>query len=155
MDNRFVLLEKAIYRAINTVFLVSIAVFATGKYLGIVSANILHGIVVIVVLMGLIAIEYCSIKGKLFSILCLFGITSSVVAVVGTEKIWEFLSSYGRWFIGKGTWEKEWLIAYELMQVVWIVLFCYVLQMLLEKVFRVKIELQDKLSYILLSLLLL
>ena len=139
MDNRFPLWEKALYRAVNTVFLVSIAIFVAGRYLGIVSTNIVHGIIAMIVLIGLTAIGNCSKKGKLFSILCLVGIGISVIIVIGMEHILRFLFSYGRWFIGKGTWEKEWLIGYELMQVVWIVLLCYGLQVLLEKIFTIKL----------------
>ncbi len=141
MENWLLLWEKELYRAVNTAFLVCITMFGAGSYLGIASAKVLHGMLAIVLLFGLIVIGHFSMKGKVISMLCLLGIGMSVITVVGIEKITSFLFSYGRWFIGKGIWNKEWILGYELMQVVWIVLICYVLQMLLEKEFKMKLVL--------------
>jgi len=56
--------------------------------------------------------------------------------VAGFEKTADFFTSYGKWFLGKTGGLQEWVLGYELLQVVLIVVGCYLLQLILEKDFR-------------------
>ncbi len=132
MDIRFRLGEKDLYRIVNIVLLTGIGLFGAGSYLGIAAPGSLHIVAASAAMLMLAFISYLSARGK---VLCLLGAT---VVVAGLEKSIHFIASYIHWLMNRPSWQEEWVKGYELIQVFWLVLFCYLLQILIDKDFRIK-----------------
>lgn len=141
MNIRFRLEEMGLYRMVNTAFLVCIALFGAGKYFGIAHPGMLHILTAFVVVLILTVFYYVSAKGRIFCGLGVVGCLSATVLVVGGENCVRFLMSYGNWLLNRPGWQKEWVQGYTVMQTLLLVLICYLLQMVLEKDFRIKLAL--------------
>lgn len=141
MENRFLLWEKEIYRTIHTMLLVCVVLFGAGRFFGVTSPEMVHVVVAVLFLIMLVLLGHFGWKGKLFGTLAFLGTGVSAIAVVGPEKAARFFISYGNRFLGKPDWQQEWILGYELLQVILFVVVCYLLQMLLEKEFRWKLVL--------------
>ena len=141
MENRFLLWEKEIYRTIHTMLLVCVLMFGAGQYLGVADPGVLHCLIALVLLCAFVLMGHFGLKGKLIGVFSFFGVGIVIFAVVGPEKSLEFLSSYGKWFIGRTGWQQEWIIGYEILQVMLFVAGCYLVQLFLKKDFRCKLVL--------------
>lgn len=141
MNIRFRLEEMGLYRMLNTAFLVCIGLFGMGKYFGIAHPDMLHVLTALVAVSVLTVFYYVSAKGRILCGLGVIGCLSATVLVVGGENCVRFLMSYGNWLFNRPGWQKEWVQGYTIMQVLFLVLICYLLQMVLEKDFRIKLTL--------------
>lgn len=139
MENRFLLWEKELYRTIYTMLLVCVTLFGAGKYLGVASPGRVHVIIAVVFIALLILMEHFGLKGKLFGLLGFLGVGVAAITVVGPEETAGFLASYGKWLLGMPGWQQDGIPVYEMLQVVFLTLLCYLLQLVLEKDFRCKV----------------
>ena len=73
--------------------------------------------------------------------LCLLGAAGclgATLAAAGFENGIRFFNSYIRWLFNKPLWQEAWVKGYEVIQVLLLVLFCYLLQAVTERDFRIK-----------------
>ena len=138
MDIRFRLGEKGLYRMVNAVLLTGIGLFGAGSYLGIAAPGVLHMFVALVSIFMLTCFNYLSARGRILCMLSVAGCLGATGVVAGLENSIRFFVSYIRWLLNRPLWQEEWVKGYEVIQVLLLVLFCYLLQMVIERDFRIK-----------------
>lgn len=121
------------YRILYAVLLVSILLSGLGDFFGISKVGVCHLFFAVVLLILLIGINYGKTNGKIISgILMLFCIIF-LVPFVGAGQIQGFWMDYFCWLIGQEGYQLQWLLGYELLQMLLIVLGGYGLAILVEK----------------------
>ncbi len=132
-------MEKSLYRMINVALLVCIVMFGAGSYLGITSVGVVHVLVGVAAMSVFVCLKALSAKGRFLCLVGIFACLGAVGLVVGLENCILFWDSYVNWLLGRPVWQEKWVAGYAIIQVLWIVLFCYVWEMILEKEFRLKV----------------
>lgn len=130
--------EKGIYRLANAGLLAGVAVFGGERFLGIGSITAPLVIAALVVLGLLAGINFLPLRGKFF---CLSAAALGVgiaVSAVGVQVSLSFLQGYFPWLMGTGEGYGEWADGYAFLQTAVIAALCYLLQILFEKIFRLK-----------------
>lgn len=131
-------MKKGLYRMMNAFFLACIGLFGLGKHLGIASWSNIHIVIMILTVVVLTGFNYMSARGRMWGLLGVLGCIGAGGTAVGLEKVWQFVDSYIHWLFGSPLWEKEWIAGYEILQTFFLSIACYLLQILLEKHFRIK-----------------
>lgn len=130
--------EKGIYRLANAGLLAGVALFGGEQLLGIGSLTVWL-VTEAVVTLGLLAgINFLPLRGKFF---CLSAAALGVVMAVsaaGAQESLLFLRSYFPWLMGTGEGYEQWAEGYAFLQTAIIVILCYLLQIILEKVSHMK-----------------
>lgn len=131
--------EKGIYRLANAGLLAGVALFGGVRFLGIGDLTAWLVLEAVVILGLLAGINFLPLRGKLFCLsMAALGV-GLAVSVTGAEESLLFLRGYFSWLIG-GTGEEygQWAGGYALLQTAIIVVLCYLLQIILEKVSCIK-----------------
>lgn len=134
MEDTYFKYKKMIYRMSNTILLFMIVCWGLGHYLGVGQFNTMQAMTVlgVLVLLGLIWIGGARTKGICFLTI---GVCCVMLFVIcGGEKVVEFLRTYMNWLGQRQDWNIEWEEKYRLLQMVWITLGCYLLQVIVEKI---------------------
>lgn len=129
--------KKILWRTIHAGFLICIGLFGAGSFLGIHDLRLLHVFAAFAVLFLLTAFCSLSLRGR-----CLF-FAGMFLVLLGTgaaarEFTFSFWQSYIFWLVGRPSWNSEWMAGYELMQTVFFAMFCYAVQLVMERSFRFK-----------------
>lgn len=139
MDFRFRLGEKGLYRLVNAALLVCIGLVAVGRYFGIAAPGMLHFLGGIVIVSEITLFQYLSVRGRIVGVLGVLGCLSATAVVVGFDNSIRFLNAYVRWLFAMPVWQEKWLTGYEMIQLLFLAVICYLLQMLMEKDFRIRL----------------
>lgn len=130
--------EKRVWRTVHAGLLSCIVLFGGGRLIGIPAVSFWHILVAAAVLLVAASFDKASMRVRIFGLVGALIILTGVVAAAGVDGSLQFLRSYPVWLVGGEVPATGWIIGYELLQTVWLVLVCYVLEVLLEKDFRIK-----------------
>lgn len=126
-------LYQIIYRAFHVALLFAILLSGFGKWLGVLQINVWHISIAAILLVGMLAVSYCKIRGKIAGGILVPAVALLINLVTDVEKTGDFWSNYGDWFLGGSHWNTEWVRGYELVQSCIVVAVCYLLQILMER----------------------
>lgn len=129
--------EKAAYRVVNAAILVCMVLLGAENSLGISRLSAAHFIVAFVVVGILTGLHYLTVRGRIFC-LCALLILLCVWIVAGPAGSLNFWRHFFRWLVGKGESVREWEAAFGLLQTAMLAAACYLLQVLFEKLPRLK-----------------
>ena len=139
--------ERKLYRFGNVLLLALIALFGTGRFLGVENPGGWHVLVVLMVLLFLLAVHFLSGQKKWFFLLAVFICFGFMATAIGIKQTGAFLRSYMQWLAGsegvpiaeeaQAAWRAR-LYWYGLLQTGLITIVCYLLQLLLEQFPAVK-----------------
>lgn len=134
MKNKFwVALSPIFYRMFFVLLMTGVVIKGFGNYLGIRNLSSWHWFLVIVASMLLAWINYGTVKGKVMG-LVLLGLCGTVmIPFLGAGRIEGFFANYFQWIIWGKDYVEEWILGYELIQVLWVVLGCYLFQVVSQK----------------------
>lgn len=131
--------EKGIYRLTNAGLLAGMALFGGERFLGIGSMSAPLVMEAILVLGLLFGINFLPIRGKF---VCLCGAASGVgvaLSAAGVQTSLLFLRGYFPWLVGNGGGYEAWADGYGFLQTAIIVVLCYLLQIVFEKLPQMKL----------------
>lgn len=130
----------------NSVLLFMMAYWGFGHYLGVGQFSVVKAMAVIgvLVVLGIIRVGGTRTKGICFLTIGVCGIM--LFGICGGEMVAEFLQTYVNWLVQGQDWKLEWEETYRLLQIVWITLGCYLLQIFIEKVSVLQIGISVGLS---------
>lgn len=130
--------EKTLWRLTHLIFLTCIGLFGASRFLGIPSLKPVHFFTALSVIILLVLPGYRNLHVRLMSIAGIFLALSGAGIFIGFRNILFFFQSYFHWLAGRAQWTPKLLPVYEIIQVVFLVLFCFVLQIFMEKEPRLK-----------------
>ncbi len=127
------------YRVFMSLLVLVIAVAMTGSRLGLEKLTMIHWIMGLWVTALLTIVSLGKFYQRLLSIFVLVVSTFVMVPLMEMTGIFTFYDSYFLWFGGKEGFQEEWLLSYELLQIAWITIVCYIIQLILEKNLKLKL----------------
>lgn len=122
-----------LYRAFYVVLLFGIGTLGFGEQLGIRDLAVRDVIFAALYLFCMLGISYLQLRGRLFCSVLTIVLICMIPAVAGEEHLGGFWSHYGNWLVGGSTWEPMWYAGYKLMQCSVVMVVCYLLQILMER----------------------
>ena len=123
----------AAHRMLTGFLLAAAVVGGAGFYLGIWQPGVSH-VVVSAAFTGLFAwCNYGKSNEKIISAVGILGMLFLVIPMLSDSSAGELFSTYVKWLTGAEGYSKEWQTGYELLQVAWVSLVCYLATMLAEK----------------------
>ena len=138
MEKKWIAFYPVIYRMLYVVLLAGGLILGFGSFLGIRNVGSLHWMLLIVVL-GLLAwFQYGRMSAKIISTVLLILCVVVIVPLVGAGQIKAFWENYYLWLIVRKGYEPDWLIGYELVQTLWVVLGSCIFQALAQRVQLIK-----------------
>ena len=138
MGEVFHLNEKGFWRFINAVILSSIGLFGAGKFLGVAEVRAIHVVAAWLAVTWLFILNYAAARGRILCMAAGIIISLGAGAALGIHNYTLFIRSYVSWLLGRFSWREEWVTGYEIFQVVFLAVVCYLVQILMEKYFQVK-----------------
>ena len=139
MGTRVHLNEKGAWRFLNVLLLTCIGLSGTGKLPGIAELRPVHFLTAFAALILLFFLNYASVRGRVLGILSGIIAFLGAGAFMGIHNYADFVKSYFSWQTGALLWQEEWVTGYEALQVIFLVCVCYLLQILAEKIYQIKI----------------
>ena len=134
MSKKFwVALFPVFYRMFYVLLLTGVVIKGFGNYLGVRNLSGWHWLWAVIALLLLAWIDFGEIKGKMIGLVLLILCGTVVVPFAGVGKLEDFHANYFRWVIWGKDYVKDWITGYELMQVLWVVLGCYLFQVVSHK----------------------
>lgn len=130
--------EKNISHLIHASLLVCIVLLGAGNIAGIGRPGIPHFLCAFFVIFLLTGILLLPIKGRLLSLLFITVFLCITVLTAGLQQSLLFMRNYFSFLTGNGGYITEWTFGYELLQVVFISLLCFFLQLIFEKYYPCK-----------------
>ncbi len=121
------------YRLLMSSLLACTVVNGVGYLCGISRVSLWNWIVMIWTIFLVSWLNYGKTTWKLLAGIVMLHSIVVMIPLITAEQVGVFWENYSRWFIGAAGYEKEWVIGYELIQTVWVVLACYFLQIVIEK----------------------
>lgn len=123
----------AAYRMLNAFLLTVSVVGVLGSYLGIWQTRVSH-VVVAGILTALFAwCSYGKSNEKIISVIAVIGILFVGIPMLSGGQAGELISAYFTWLTGAAGYNEAWILSYELFQVAWVCLLCYLISVLAEK----------------------
>lgn len=132
-------IEKNLYRVINTLLMAAICILGAGRYIGLAECTVYHVVICILVTGVLAVFCFVKLKGKLIMAASLTGCLIVLVMLAGWSESIAFVITYGNWLVGNVDMPLEWQGSIEALQVTGVSLLCFLLQLVVEKLFGVKI----------------
>lgn len=127
------------YRVLMSLLVLVIAIGLVGSQFGLAKPTTSHWAMALWVALLLTVVSLGKFYQRLLSVLVL-GVSALVmVPLMEMAGIFPFYESYFLWLGGDGGFQEEWLISYELLQIVWITIVCYIIQLILEKNRKLKL----------------
>lgn len=123
----------AAYRMVNAFLLVVSVVGVFSSYLGIWKTVSSH-----VMVAGLLTVlfawfHYGKSNEKIISAIVVIGVVAVLVPMISGSMTGELFATYIKWLTGNKGYNEEWILGYELLQITWVSLACYVVSALIEK----------------------
>ncbi len=125
--------DSVLYRLVHVFLLLLIALCGFGKICGINHFGIKHWLLAMVCLGVMMGVNFGNWRSRILVAVLILVTAIALLMFVGVEQVGAFWANYGSWLLGTSEWEIEWIIGYELFQVIILVVLCYFLQILLEK----------------------
>lgn len=126
------------YRAFYVLLLYGICVIGFGGRLGVGGAGIWVSVFALCFLGSALGISYGHARGKLVSGIFMLLLPALGPVFAGAGQVVTFWLNYGRWLVGGMDWNPEWMTGYEMVQSCFLILCCYLFQVLSEKLPWVK-----------------
>lgn len=137
-EKKWIAFYPVLYRLLYVVLLAGVLMLGFGDFLGIRNMGSIHWVLLVIIL-GLLAwFQYGKVSAKLVSAALLLLCITVIIPLVATGQIRDFGEQYYLWIIVRKGYNQEWILGYELLQTVWVVLGSYVFQTLAQKVQIVK-----------------
>lgn len=130
--------EKSLWRMIHTCFLSGIGLFGAGRFFGIFAPGALHIVTMLLAMVFLFLFRNGAARGRILCLTAGAAVLLGAGATAGIRNYGLFVRSYFSWLLGKYPWREEWTAGYEVMQALFLVFLCYLLEMAMEKEFRLK-----------------
>lgn len=111
-----------------------VAFWGLGHDLGLGQFSVSKVIVTVGVLALLGTLQVGGVRTKGICLLTVCVCSLMLVIICGSEMVVEFIHFYVNWLLQAQDWNMEWEEGYRLLQVLWVTLFCYVLQIVMEKI---------------------
>ena len=118
---------------LNAGLFVGSLILCLSGYMGIESVALSHMVTFLLVILICTTVQSFRGKLRLYAILVLGILGMFFIGTIGIEKSTDFIKEYGKWLIGDGGWEEEYLFSYQLMQVAVLSVIGYASQLLMEK----------------------
>ncbi len=133
--------EKAVCRVLNVSLLVCMVLFGAEGFLGMGDVGRQHLLTALAVLGLLAGMNFMTARGRILCLAAVLIFLCIGVGAAGLEDSLAFLRSFFPWFMGGGAVPEEWRLGYGLLQTGIIVVICYLVQVLSERVHLLKIGL--------------
>lgn len=133
MKERTILRYPILFRIFHVVMLVCILIKGCGWLFGIQNTGIWHWLTALLLVSIIAFWNYGRARSRFICgiiVIVGFGI---VLLFVGFSQMHDFFESYFNWLRGQEGWIREWSLGYELIQIVVVVLCCYLFQVLTER----------------------
>ncbi len=121
------------YRILYVLLLAGILIMGFGRFLGIRNLGNWHWFLVLVLLALFVWIQYGRIKEKIIGAALLIIAVLVLIPYIGAGRIDGFFENYYHWIVLRKDFCEEWVIGYELMQILWVVSGCYLFQLAAQK----------------------
>ncbi|MCM1134796.1 MAG: DUF3488 and transglutaminase-like domain-containing protein [Clostridium sp.] len=130
--------KSVLWRIINAGLLAGISLFGIGETMGISSPGAAHALAVFGALAFLFWFQCAKLRGRILCLTAGAALLFGAGTLIGIRDYFSFFKSYVSWILGVYPWQEEWIVGYELFQVLFLALVCYLLQLVIEKDFRLK-----------------
>ncbi len=125
--------HSILYRIFYVTLLVCIVIEGFGSFFGVSKVNFSHWLVAVLTLAMVAFWNYGGARGRFVSgvgiVVCFF----MVILFIGMTAVEAFVVNYVMWLTGKSGWEVELLVGYEILQIVFLTIGCYLLQIVAQK----------------------
>ena len=132
-------LEKSLYRMINATLLAGILIYNTGKFLGIFEPKGWYIFLCLGVATFVVIVSHIFSRKKLIAILGVAALIVLPIILIGVGKVYTFALTYIKWAMSMPGWKAEWVDGYQIIQIIWLVIFTYAVSYVLERYFKIKI----------------
>lgn len=129
--------EKAAYRVVAAALLVCMVLLGAENFLGIHRLSTAHFIVAFTVIGVLTGVCYMTVRGRILCLSALF-ILSCAWTAAGPAGNLDFWRHFFRWLMGQEEAVREWEAVFGLLQTAMLAAVCYPLQILFEKLPKLK-----------------
>ena len=130
--------QNTLWRLTNLAFLTCIGLFGGSSFLGIGSLKPIHILTALAAVFILILLGGMTWRNRLFGITGIILVMLGAGAAVGIQNCLSFFKSYSHWLTGSPAWDRGQLTGYEIIQIIFLTLLCYLLLIIIEKDFRMK-----------------
>ena len=130
--------DKNIWRMINTALIVCIGLSGGKKLLGISVIGFRVILTAVIMILILMLLDRVTLRGRIFGLAAACAVLLGMGVVAGFGECLLFLKSYFCWLTGLRGWETAWIAGYETMQTAILALTGYLLEVIMEKNFRIK-----------------
>ncbi|MBD5507366.1 MAG: transglutaminase domain-containing protein [Lachnospiraceae bacterium] len=130
--------QNTLWRLTNLVFLTCIGLFGGGNFLGIGSLKPVHILAALAAVFILILLSSMTWRNRLLGFTGIILVVFGAGAAAGIQNCFSFVKSYSHWLTGSPAWDPGQLTGYEIIQVIFLTLLCYLLLFIMEKDFRIK-----------------
>lgn len=136
-DTRFKY-KQLIYQMSYTLLLCISIFLGFGSYLGMGMITIPKLTLMVGILAFLGTMQAGGVRVRSICVISLSACALMILFVCGGKNIRDFFLMYGNWLFDQ-VWNQEWEAGYQLLQVGWLTVFCYVLQRVIDKIFVLQI----------------
>ena len=130
--------QNTLWRLTNLVFLTCIGLFGGSGFLGIGSLKSVHILTALTTVFILILFSSMTWRNRLLGFTGIILVLSGTGAAVGIQNSFSFFKSFSHWLTGSPVWDPGQLTGYEILQIIFLTLLCYLLLIIMEKDFRIK-----------------
>ncbi len=138
MNIRLLFRGQELFRFVNAALLSCVIVLGWGDLLGIQDAGTKHALVVVAIAVIILFLHILLYKKVLFGVFSVLLLVLIVMGTVGLQTSKEFLQSYFNWMTNSRGWNPGWVFGYGVMQILWVVILCYLFLLFTEKYFYSK-----------------
>ena len=130
--------KQLVYRMSYTLLLCMGILSGFGSYLGMGQITAIKMLLILGILAFLGTMQVGGFRVRSVCVIALCVCAVMILFVCGGENVKAFFHTYWNWLFQK-EWHAEWETGYQLLQVGWLTLFCYVLQCVIDKIFVIQI----------------
>lgn len=146
MNIRLPFREQELFRFVNTVLLSCIIVLGCGEMLGVKDAAGKHVIIIVAMAALLLLLHILLFKKILFGFFSALLLVLVPIGAIGLQTSKNFMRSYINWMTNRSGWNPEWTFGYSVLQMLWVVVVCYLFLFFTENSFYIKVVLLGGIS---------
>ncbi len=139
MDRSIGMVEKNLYRLICSFLLSCIFAFCFGSYLGICYEGGICAVILFAVIFFVSLFVFLLEKNKWVTLFTALAVGIAVGTLAGWSTVYEFISGYVAWLHGGAEISGMGSALYSVIQMAWISIFSYGLQVIMERFFFIKL----------------
>lgn len=137
-EKKWIAFYPVCYRILYVILLSGVLMMGFGDFLGIRNIGGFHWLILMAIIGLLACFQHGKISAKVVAGVLLLLCMGVIIPLIGAGQIKDFWENYYLWLIVRKDFISEWVVGYELMQTVWVVLGCYIFQTLAQKIQIVK-----------------